>query len=254
VADGTAGTDITVTFNPQAFGTYNGTITLSSGNAESVVVNLNGNAIDGYSLVIDSVGISTLYLDYPVLIPYDTYDPDLLVVHYIYGIGSDGKELLSDPLDYIIPANTGVIVQGNSNINGEPYFFPRISDAEAATYAENTITSLLSGSTTQVALSDVEAQNPGKIIYTLGRGKDRFINFYRYKGTTLAANKAFLLVDASNSAKSFTLNFDGDATGINTVDANSVDGAWYNLQGIQIQGQPTSKGVFIHNGKKVVVK
>lgn len=257
VADGTAGTDITVTFDPQEFGTYNGTITLSSGNAEDVVINLIGNAIDGYDLVISSAGLSTLYLDYPVSIPYDTYDPDLLGVFYIYGIGSDTnpKELLASRFNNIIPANTGVIVQGNSNTSETPtYFFPRISDTEAATYTENSETSLLSGSVTNITVNDVEAENPGKIIYTLGRGKDNYINFYRYSGTTLAANKAFILVDASTNVKSFTVRFDGDATGINTVDANNVDGAWYNLQGIKMQGEPTSKGVFIHNGKKYVVK
>ncbi len=209
----------------------------------------------GYDVVISSAGLSTLYLDYPVSIPYDTYDPDLLGVFYIRGIGSDGKELLATRLNNIIPANTGVIVQGNSNTPEVPsYFFPRITDATAASYAENSATSLLEGSTTEIPKSTVEGQNPGKIVYTLGRGKDSYINFYHYTGTTLAANKAFLLVDAGNNVKSFTVRFDGDATGINTVDANNVDGAWYNLQGIRMQGEPTSKGVFIHNGKKVVVQ
>lgn len=256
VADGTAGTDITVTFDPQEFGTYNGTITLSSGNAEDVVINLIGNAIDGYDLVISSAGLSTLYLDYPVSIPYETYDPDLLGVFYIYGIGSDTneRELLAGRFNNIIPAETGVIVQGNLNTPETPYFFPRISDEEAATYNENSITriSLLRGRTTPILTDSVETET--EKVYTLGRGKDSYINFYHYTGTTLAANKAFLLVDAGNNVKSFTVRFDGDATGINTVDANNVDGAWYNLQGIRMQGEPTSKGVFIRNGKKYIIK
>lgn len=253
VEDGTAGTDISVTFNPQAFGTYNGTITLSSGIAAPVVVTLTGKAIDGFDLVITTAGLSTLYLDYPVSIPFDTY-PDLLGVFYIYGIGSNGKELLASTLDDIIPANTGVIVQGNANIPEIPtYFFPRISDEEAATYTENSVTSMLKGTTTPIGTQSVESET-GKRVYTLGRARNSYINFYHYTGTTLAANKAYLLVEPSTNANAFSILFDGDATSINVVDVNNVDGAWYNLQGVKMQGEPTSKGVFIHNGKKVVVQ
>ena len=252
VEDGTAGTDISVTFNPQEFGTYNETITLSSGNAE-VDITLTGKAIDGYDLVITTAGLSTLYLDYPVSIPFDTY-PDLLGVFYIYGIGSNGKELLASTLDDIIPANTGVIVQGNANIPEIPtYFFPRISDEEAATYTENSVTSMLKGTTTPIGTQSVESET-GKRVYTLGRARNSYINFYHYTGTTLAANKAYLLVEPNTNANAFSILFDGDATGINVVDVNNVDGAWYNLQGVKMQGEPTSKGVFIHNGKKVVVQ
>ena len=252
VEDGTAGKDISVTFNPQEFGTYNETITLSSGNAE-VDITLTGKAIDGYDLVITTAGLSTLYLDYPVSIPFDTY-PDLLGVFYIYGIGSNGKELLASTLDDIIPANTGVIVQGNANIPEIPtYFFPRISDEEAATYTENSVTSMLKGTTTPIGTQSVESET-GKRVYTLGRARNSYINFYHYTGTTLAANKAYLLVEPSTNANAFSILFDGDATGINVVDVNNVDGAWYNLQGVKMQGEPTSKGVFIHNGKKVVVQ
>lgn len=254
VEDGTAGTDISVTFDPQEFGTYNGTITLSSGIAAPVVVTLNGKAIDGYDLVITTAGLSTLYLDYPVSIPFDTYDRDLLAVSYIYGIGTNGKELLAASFNNIIPANTGVIVQGNANTPDIPtYFFPRISDEEAATYAENSVTSMLKGTTTPLGTKSVESET-GKRVYTLGRARNSYINFYHYTGTTLAANKAYLLVEPSTNANAFSILFDGDATGINVVDVNNVDGVWYNLQGVKMQGEPTSKGVFIYNGKKVVVQ
>lgn len=45
-----------------------------------------------------------------------------------------------------------------------------------------------------------------------------------------------------------------DPTGITTVQADEAegDGAWYTLQGIRV-AQPT-KGIFIHNGKKVIIK
>jgi hypothetical protein len=33
-----------------------------------------------------------------------------------------------------------------------------------------------------------------------------------------------------------------------------LDNKWYTLDGRQLQGQPTVKGLYIQNGKKVMVK
>jgi hypothetical protein len=44
----------------------------------------------------------------------------------------------------------------------------------------------------------------------------------------------------------------GGATGIKTVKANAENGAYYNLAGQKVANP--EKGVFIHNGKKVVIK
>ena len=45
-------------------------------------------------------------------------------------------------------------------------------------------------------------------------------------------------------------------TGISMMlsDKADLDGTWYSLDGCKLQGKPTTKGVYIVNGKKVVVK
>lgn len=44
-------------------------------------------------------------------------------------------------------------------------------------------------------------------------------------------------------------------TGINTIKSNAyTDGNWYTISGSRITDKPSQKGVYIHNGKKVVVK
>ena len=54
-------------------------------------------------------------------------------------------------------------------------------------------------------------------------------------------------------SKDLVLSFPGETTGITTHEVQGAqDDAWYTLQGIQVQ-QP-SKGIFIKNGKKVVIK
>lgn len=50
----------------------------------------------------------------------------------------------------------------------------------------------------------------------------------------------------------------GGTTGISSAvvdkDTSSSDNAWYTLSGMRMQSEPTAAGIYIHNGKKVVVK
>ena len=48
------------------------------------------------------------------------------------------------------------------------------------------------------------------------------------------------------------LGEDGDATGIRAIEESQND-TWYNLKGQRIDA-PTKKGLYIKNGKKVIVK
>ncbi len=245
-ASASDGKDVTVTFTPAVAGTYTGTLTLSSPGANDVTIPLTGKANNYYLVKITSVGLTTLYLNSPLKIPYDEYEPNILGVYYIYGL--NGKELLSARLENTIPANTGVIIQGNS---GE-YKFPIIEEADPLpSVAPN---SLLSGCLEETPVSTVKEGHEGAKIYTLGRGKDSFINFYQYSGQMLHANKAFYLLEAAGNAKELTVRFDDQATGISTASTLVDDGAWYTIQGIRLQGEPAAKGLYIHNSKTIVVK
>jgi hypothetical protein len=65
--------------------------------------------------------------------------------------------------------------------------------------------------------------------------------------------------NGGQAARSFVLDF-GDhelATGILTTNLTiftNSDGAWYTLDGRKLDQQPTAKGVYIHNGRKTVIK
>ncbi len=55
----------------------------------------------------------------------------------------------------------------------------------------------------------------------------------------------------------FTLYAPATGTGISnavTVDTDNGNGAWYTIDGKRLAGEPTQHGVYIHNGKKQVVK
>ena len=45
-----------------------------------------------------------------------------------------------------------------------------------------------------------------------------------------------------------------EPTAINFVHAPNEDGKWYTISGLQLQHKPRDKGVYIYNGKKVIIK
>lgn len=247
-ADAQAGKTVTVTFAPQEKGDYTGTVTVSSTGVEDITVTLNATAQratpDYFDVTISSAGLTTLYLDFPVEIPYDTYDPDLLGVFYIYGL--DGTEMKAARLNTIIPAYTGVIIQGNSGT----YRFPKSAQPGSLKYS-----TLLSGSTETITVKEaLEKAGSTGTVMTLGRGSDSYINFYRYSGKTLAAYKAFFIYEGGVGVSSLSIGTNGGATGIRSLDADDGNQGWYTVQGQKLNGTPTRKGVYIHNGKAVTVR
>lgn len=75
--------------------------------------------------------------------------------------------------------------------------------------------------------------------------------------STLASGKAYLktatqLTPAGPGSRGVSIIFADEATGIEAVTTQQGDGQWYNLQGQKV-AQP-AKGLFIKNGKKVIIK
>jgi len=67
----------------------------------------------------------------------------------------------------------------------------------------------------------------------------------------LAAGRAYL-TNTGASAKVLSLSFDDDATAIQNVEAEKNNGVLYNLNGVRVDN--AVKGVYIQNGRKVVIK
>ena len=101
-------------------------------------------------------------------------------------------------------------------------------------------------------------------VLTLGRFMDnneKKIGFWTYNGSKLNMHRVYILksdLNMSSNAKGATLGFGDDAvtTGIGgvTADSHPQDNVWYTLQGVRLSAQPTQAGVYIYNGKKVLVQ
>ena len=79
---------------------------------------------------------------------------------------------------------------------------------------------------------------------------------------TVVPFDAYVDLSAASAPDMVTFTFqelDGSTTAIKNVEAsvnevNTVKTGWYTINGIKLQSAPVVKGIYIHNGKKVVVK
>ena len=102
-----------------------------------------------------------------------------------------------------------------------------------------------------------------KSILFLGTGNTIY---YPEAGATIAAQRAFFTLgditggtptDISTLIKGFVLNFGDETTAVTTPLAPGrgfVGEAWYDLNGRRLSGKPSQPGIYIVNGKKMVVK
>ena len=123
------------------------------------------------------------------------------------------------------------------------------SSAATITLTPATTTQTLSGNMLQGTTAELTGAAGN--IYVLNKGSQG-VGFYKLSASgTIDANKAYLTYSAS--ARDF-FGFD-ETTGISEkviVNSEKFDGEWYDLGGRRI-AQPT-KGIYIINGKKIVIK
>ena len=133
-----------------------------------------------------------------------------------------------------VPANTGVLLKG-----------------EAGEYNINVVASSETNVSANIFVGVTENTEVAAGIFVLMNGKQG-VGFYKTKNAfTVGANTAYL--PAAASARSF-IGFDGGnvSTAIDGVAAAQESVVVYNLKGQRV-AQPT-KGLYIVNGKKVMVK
>ena len=215
----------------------------SDGGGEAALISKASS--DQFEVEVSSYGVSTLYLDFPVAIPNDG---NLLGIYYVYSL--EKKEARLTRIWNYIPANTGVVVLANSG----KYTFYR-TDADVPPLA---FTNYLTGSTVDIsrakALADAGASSEAKIM-TLGQGSTGYIGFYQFTGSKLKANKAFIINDKATDANSLPISGLDEDLSIVHIDENSNrHDVWYTIQGVRLSGAPIHQGIYICNGKTVVVK
>lgn len=159
------------------------------------------------------------------------------------GTVSNGSVKLTEYANGVIPANKGVLLVSD---NATSATFTLANDADVTTIDND-----LKGVNDVTELTNVENSEQVRIFST----KDGVVGFYKPNSniTSLAANKAYVMAPAKEGA--LALNFGGNVTAINSVSDNAVmpkNAVIYDLAGRRVNH--AVKGVYVVNGKKIIVK
>lgn len=167
--------------------------------------------------------------------PFATIIPTGVKAYYVSAKGTEATMTAIDA--QAIPANQGVILTSES---GEAATMVPAAGETAATITGN---QLGHSAGADKALTAGEG-------YILGNGTEGTA-FYPCKAGSLSINKAYLLGNGGSAA--IAMNFGNAVTGINTIAAPaSAKAPIFDLSGRRVV--KATKGLYIQNGKKVIVK
>lgn len=162
---------------------------------------------------------------------YGNYNYEVPASMTAYKVSSvSGSTVTVDAITYV-PANTGVLIKrettGATDVNSSVY-----------NGVTSDITSLLrSGS--PIAYTDYILYNDGFVLSSV---------------STIGEHRCYLPASGAAGTRSLTIDIGDGTTDIAPKAVEEMDdGEWYDLQGRRIE-KPQKKGLYIRDGKKVVVK
>ncbi len=208
---------------------------------------------------------TTLYVDFPFKIVGD------VKAYTIEGVDAKNaqgyyfakvKELAQQ--GDVVPAQTAVVLECNSTNPADNQLLPT-GDEKPKTSNNRLCGTFFGGSINGMTVkdgagNDYNVTHDNIRAFNINTADSRNpIGFYKVKSnvTNIPGNKAFLVLTSTEAqAKSFVLEFeDGGTTGIETIEnsqKSTEDSVYYDLQGRRVEN-PT-RGIYIVNGKKVVIK
>ena len=187
----------------------------------------------GYEVEVAAKEFITYYKDEPLYV-----EDEAAELYTIESVNGD-QAVLSDRSD-AMPSNTPMLVYNKSNETKVILLIPCAEPDMAITVAPE-FQGTLTGTT-------IAASTEGQTNYAFNGKAFVFVK----NAIEVGPNKAWLSVNNSN-ARAISIVFD-DATKItNTNLTNITNGEWYTIDGRKVNA-PSKKGIYIMNGKKVVVK
>ena len=167
------------------------------------------------------------------------------VAAYIAKEATSGNSALEFTRVYKVPANTGLIVR---NAAGEDDGAVSADVPVLAGEADNVEGNLFVAAIDEIA--SLPSEDGEYTNYILNK-KNGVLGFYKANGKKVAAGKAYLKMHTGSGAAEF-IGFDGEVTAIESLTADKADNEIFDLQGRRVA--KAAKGVYIVNGKKVVLK
>ena len=187
-----------------------------------------------YTLPVTSAGAATLVLPFEATIPAG-------VSAYTLNYTSGNSSVKATEVTTTLNANTPVLVNASE---GNYKFVSTATSGSPATGSEPVTSGALTGVYTATWCP--------KSSYILGVN-DNVVAFYHPAGentNNVPAYRAYLTADGAGARLS--INFGGEETAISDIQAEQKGEGYYNLRGQRVEN-PT-KGLYIVNGKKVIIK
>ena len=193
----------------------------------------------GYEVEVAAKEFITYYKDEPLYV-----EDEAAELYTIESVNGD-QAVLSDRSD-AMPSNTPMLVYNKSNETKVILLIPCAEPDMAITVAPE-FQGTLTGTT-------IAASTEGQTNYAFNGKAFVFVK----NAIEVGPNKAWLSVNTGEPSARITLVFDDETTGVSEkgiVNSEKLATAtWYDLNGRKLDGMPTKKGVYIMNGRKVVVK
>ncbi len=225
------GVDYTVTYtNNKNVGTATATITFVEGSKYIGTASVTFNILRDMSNVFSTNNSWATYVA-----KEDLTTPDGLQAYTISA--ATASEVTATPIDYI-PVGLAVLLN-RADASVSAY------KAKAYTETPAIVTSLLVGSA-----AETTSLTPYQDFILFN---DEFV---LSSAASVAAGHAYLpAAKVPAGARTMTIVIDGEATAINSMKITTADNdGWYTVDGRQLNRMPAAKGVYIHHGKKYVIK
>ena len=194
----------------------------------------------GYEVTVGAGEYATFYKD------ENLYTEDEDAELYTIASVTDTEAVLSEAIT-VAPANTPLLVYNKSQTETLTFLLIPTTDK-----TPNNVTAATQFVGTLVATT-IPASATGADNYAL----NGYAFVWVKDAIAIGANKCWLQIgDQPAAARAMTRSIvgGGDTTGIDAIENITIDNeGWYDLQGRKLQAKPNRKGIYIHNGRKVVV-
>ena len=194
----------------------------------------------GYAYTVPTSGIGTFSAADKVEVP------DGLTAHYCTTYDkSEGKISVETIGDGVVPANTGVLLRGTA---GETYTL-MVTAADAPSIADNALVAVVDATHVDPTADDYTnfILKGGKFVKVASSAAD----------VKISANKAYLRVlttSLSRDAQTIGFDWDGTTSIADMLLPQPAHGTVYDLQGRKVASRSVRKGLYIVDGKKIIVK
>ena len=200
----------------------------------------------GYEVEVPAKEMITYYKDEPLYVE----DEDA-VLYTISSVNGD-QAVLSEKSD-AMPSNTPMLVYNNSDVAkvillipcNEPNLDITVAPEFKGTNEEKAQGATGNGPWNMAANTKYYGCNGNDFVWIKNAGD-------------VAANRCWIEINTANAPSRLTLVFEKEeATDIDSMEdgrSQMEDGAWYDLSGRKLDGMPATKGVYIKDGKKIVIK